>query len=440
MRFLRWLLRVDVPTPVRSTAEIEAEAAQNYRWNFLFNLLDNSSFAFGFSFINVSTILPLFIGKLTDNPLFIGLLAVIAQAGWLLPQLFTAHAVERLPRKKPVVVNLGLFLERLPYWVLALSPLLAVRSPRLALIVFFVSFAWLIFGAGIVATAWQDMIARMFTVQRRGRYFGTANFAGTLLAMVSAGIIAYLFEHVAFPVNFFIMFLLAALFIGLSWIFLAFVREPAQRSETPALSQRDYLRRLPLIIRHDHNFRNFLLARMVLGLGGIGSGFITIAALQRWQVGDATVAQYNFVLVIGQALGSLAFGFLADHIGHKFNFLFGILTGFVAYLIAWLIPDPQWYPLVFFLQGLSGSAFIVSGMMLVLEFCVPERRPTYIGLANTISGIVGFIAPMLGTALVGLGYGWVFASSACAYLLGGLLLLIWVREPRRVGVGVVPLA
>ena len=42
------------------------------------------------------------------------LLAVIAQSAWFLPQLFTANAVERLSRKKPVVVNLGLFLERMP--------------------------------------------------------------------------------------------------------------------------------------------------------------------------------------------------------------------------------------------------------------------------------------------------------------------------------------
>ena len=43
---------------------------------------------------------------------------MIAQAGWFLPQLFTANLTEQLARKKPVVVNLGLFLERLPVWLM----------------------------------------------------------------------------------------------------------------------------------------------------------------------------------------------------------------------------------------------------------------------------------------------------------------------------------
>ena len=111
---LRWLLELDRPTPPRTDAEIAAEVERNYRWNFAVNLLDGAFFWFGASFASSTTILPLFISKLTSDPLPIGLLAVIAQAAWFLPQLFTANLIERLARKKPVVVNLGLFLERLP--------------------------------------------------------------------------------------------------------------------------------------------------------------------------------------------------------------------------------------------------------------------------------------------------------------------------------------
>jgi hypothetical protein len=111
---LRWLLQVDQPVPDRNEAEIEAEVERNYRWNYWVNLLDGATFWFGSSFISSATIVPLFVSKLSDSAWAIGVTAVIAQGSWYLPQLFTANLVERLPRKKPVVVNLGFFTERLP--------------------------------------------------------------------------------------------------------------------------------------------------------------------------------------------------------------------------------------------------------------------------------------------------------------------------------------
>jgi MFS family permease len=180
LRFLsvpRWLrratvvlLQADRPAPLRTDAEVAAEVERNYRWNFTVNLLDGATFWFGATFISSSTITPLFISKLTDSPLPIGLVAAIAQSAWFLPQLFTANAVERLPRKKAVAVNLGFFLERLPLWLLVVSALLAATSPLLALLLFFVGYTWHGLGAGIIATAWQDLIARCFPVARRGRF------------------------------------------------------------------------------------------------------------------------------------------------------------------------------------------------------------------------------------------------------------------------------
>ncbi|HSM58184.1 MAG TPA: hypothetical protein VK879_18670, partial [Candidatus Sulfomarinibacteraceae bacterium] len=167
---LRRLLQLDRPVPPASDEEANAAAERNYRWNFTVNLLDGASFWFGLSFASSSTIGPLFISKLTDSTVAIGLLAVVAQGGWFLPQLFTANAVERLARKKPVVVNLGFFLERLPMWFLIPAALLAPRSGGLALTVFLVSYAMHAVGAGVVATAWQDLIARCFPVEKRGRF------------------------------------------------------------------------------------------------------------------------------------------------------------------------------------------------------------------------------------------------------------------------------
>jgi MFS family permease len=429
---MRWLLQVDQPVSPRSEGEVAAEVEQNYRWNFTVNLLDGASFWFGLSFISSATIVPLFISKLTDSTLAIGLVAVIAQGSWFLPQLFTANVVERLARKKPVVVNLGFFLERLPMWLIVLAALLAGRSATAALLLFLLGYAWHGLGAGVIATAWQDMLARCFPVARRGRFFGTTMFVGAGIGAAAAVFSAWMLRTFPFPTNFVYSFVIAATFINLSWVFLALTREPVAPVTAPRQSNRQFWSDLPQLLRRDVNFRRFLLARLLLALSGMGTGFVTLAAVQQWQVADSTVGVYTAVYLAGQTVGNLLFGILADKFGHKLSLEISGLAAMLAFLLAWLAAAPAFYFAVFALIGVYTGAVIVSGIMVVLEFPVPEKRPTYVGLANTSVGIVSALAPLLGAGLATIGYEWLFVMSAVSGLLAFGLMRWWVREPRFV--------
>src|SRR5512145_334873 len=88
---------------------IQQQIERDYRWNFIVNALDGASFWFGMSFFSSAIILPLFVSHFTDNPMAIGLISFLGWGGVLLPQLFTANAVERAPRKKFFPVTLGFF-------------------------------------------------------------------------------------------------------------------------------------------------------------------------------------------------------------------------------------------------------------------------------------------------------------------------------------------
>lgn len=424
------LLQTNRPVPLRSESEIAAEAEHNYRWNFTVNLLDGATFLFGISFLSSSTIAPLFISKLTNNPLPIGLVAVIAQGGWFLPQLFTANVVEQLPRKKPVVINLGLFLERLPIWVLVLAALVAGRFPTLALVLFLIGYAWHALGAGMIATSWQDLIARCFPVKRRGRFLGITSFIGTGMGAVGAVLSSSLLKAFPFSTNFVYIFAIAAIALMFSWFFLALTREPVQLVAGPRQSNRQFLARLPGIIRRDHNFRRFLVARSLMALGNLGTGFVTVSAIQRWQTPDSTVGIYTAILLIGQTMGNLFFGFLADRFGHKLSLELGSLALALAFTLAWLARSSEWMFGVFFLLGINTGAILVSGILVALEFSEPQRRPTYVGMANTAVGLVGMVAPLLGAWLAGMGYDWLFAIGTIVNLTALATMRWWVREPR----------
>ncbi|MEZ4864009.1 MAG: MFS transporter [Caldilineaceae bacterium] len=427
---IRRLLQLDQQAPARSQAELVAEAQQNYRWNFTFGLLDGAFFWFGSSFVSAATILPLFVSKLTDNPLIIALLPILGQATWYLPQLFTAGLTERLARKKPVVINLGFFVERMPTWFMPLAALMSLAAPRLALVMFLVAYGLHGLGAGAIAPAWSDLIARCFPVERRGWFFGFTAFVGAGLGALGALFSGWLLEQYAFPTNFVYAFLLAALMILLSWVFLAQMRETVEPTPPRPQGRRANRAKIGRILRGDQNFRHFLQARLLGNLSSMGVGFITVVALHRWQVSDGMVGLFTIALLSGQTLGTLVAGVVADRFGNKQTLMGSFSANTAAFLLAWQAPTSVWYFPVFLLVGFGLGMHMVAGVLIALEFSVPAHRPTYVGIANTANGIGIAIAPLVGGLLATLSYEWLFLASATAGIGAVLLFHTCVHDPR----------
>ena len=428
---LRRMLQVDLPASERTDEDVEAEASQNYRWNFGVNLADGALFMLAQSFISATTILPFFVSRLTDNPFFIGLLAVIAHGGWFFPQLFSAGPIERSNRKKPWLINLGFFVERLPLMLLPATALLAVRAPTWTLTLFLLTFALYNLGAGIIAPAWQDLIAVCFPPTRRGRLMGIAMFVGTVLGALGANASSRILDTLPFPGNFMTLFALAALLMLIGWVVLALTREPVRRVRRSEENRLRIWTRLGRILRRDLNFRRFLIARGLLAASGMGMAFVTAAAVRRWDVSGGTVGNFTVALLVGQAVGNLLFGFLADRRGHKLPLVLGGIAAALAYIIAGIAPSPLFYYPVFLLLGAYISAIIVSGLMIVLEFVGFEQRPTYVGITNSIIGAVNVVIPLVGGALATFNYTYLFVFSAAAALLSALLTSLWVVDPRH---------
>ena len=414
----------------------DPEVERNYRHNATVSILDGTFFWCGSSLIAARTILPLFVSHLTDSRLVIGLLSVLASTGWLLPQLFTVNWVQRMPRKKFAPVNIGLFTERLPVFMMVLAAWLATRSIKTALVAFLVAYAWHAVGAGVVAVGWQDMLAKVLPVDRRGRVFGITNFGGTATGILGAAAAAWLLDRYAFPYGYVLCFAAATVLIFISWGFLALTREPAQANPGPVVSQREYWRRLPTILRVDRNFRRYLSSQVVTTMGGMAIGFLAVYAAERWHLPDSQAGSFTASMLVGQAASNLVFGALADRKGHKLVLELSVLLGALSVGLASLAPAPAWFYVVFALVGASTAGFILSGIMIVFEFSDPEVRPTYIGLNNTVGGIFAAAAPMLGGWLAGVvGYRVLFAVAALVSL-AGLALLRWtVQEPRKAEAG-----
>jgi MFS family permease len=412
--------------------EAQQEVERNYKHNFTVNALDGAIYWFGYSFMAPAIILPLYLKHFTDNPLIFGLIPFLNTAGFLLPQLFTSNAVERAPRKKIFPVNYGFFTERLPVLLFPVSAaLFAADQPFVALALFLLLYSWYSGGAGLIIVGWQDMIAKIIPVDRRGRFFGTTQFLGNITGFAGTLAVPVILSRFDFPTGFVILFTAAAALVLTSWFFLALTREPAVANPKPAVSQAAYLRTLPRVVRSDPNFLRYLIFFTVFSLGGMGSGFLIVYSAQQWNLSDSYGSVFASTMVFGQILSNIVIGFLSDRRGHKVVLEAGALLSGLSFLLAFLAQSPLWFYPIFILRGMVFAVINISAITIVMEFTSPENRPTYFGLANTVPGIASSLAPLLGGWLAhAAGYPPIFALSA-VLSFASLALLRWmVRDPR----------
>ena len=411
---------------------LQEEVRRHLRHNILVNTLEGTFFWIGMAFYSYQTVLPLFVSKLSDSPYPLGILAMLGNSGWLLPQLFTARWVQRTPVKKNIVVRVGFFSERLPYVLLALLAWTIARPyPRVALVATLVIAAWGAYGAGLIAIAWQSMIAKIIPQELRGRFIGVTSALGMIGGALAASFVAYVLNAYPFPRNFAISFSLGALFTLLSWFILSLTREPP---DPPLESSEEPLplwREVPRVLRRDANFAGFLLARGLGALGLMGMGFLAVYAIRRWHLSDGQAGVFGSVMMGSQFLAYLVLGVLADRQGHKRVLELGALATALGFGVATLAPLPHFIYLSFVGLGMMQASYIVSGMMIVPEFAPPEELAIYFGIASTLTGMVAVLVPIVGAWIASLwGYPTVFAISGGAALLSWVVYAVRVQDPR----------
>jgi MFS family permease len=411
---------------------LQRQVQASFRWNFCVNLVDAAFYMLGLNLVSQATIMPLLVSELTPSRIAIGLIPATFNVAFLLPQLLTANYAERLPRQKPFVMLLGSVGERVPFLLMGLVVWwLARPAPTITLVVFYLLLATTAASNGTVTPAWYSMIAKVIPVHRRGLWAGLGHSLGALLAIAGAGLAGHILARWPFPRNYGLCFFLAFLSVMISWVGLSLTREPASPVVKPRTSQRDYLRQLPAILRRDGNYVRFLIGRTVANLGTMAGGFFMVYGKENIPGALEQVGTLTAILVGSQAVMNLLWGIVGDRKGHKVVLCIAALLMALAAAAARVAFSLSGLWVAFALLGMSISAAAISSMNIIVEFCAPEDRPTYIGLTNTLLA-PGMLAPIVGGWLATwAGYRGLFTVAMILSLLGSALLALWVREPRH---------
>lgn len=422
-------------TPQRaawSPEEYEAYIEKHQGWNFAVNLFDITFFNLAMSFIFGSTVLALYTSYLTSSAVLIGLIPALQNVSFFWPQLLLARRIERLPRKKDLLVKVSL-IERLPYFIVAALALFWPSAPRsLAYGVLAACLTIASAAAGLGGPAWNAMLAKVIPPTRRGRLFGLSSALGGVLGMAGAALSSRILGLYPYPTSFGLCFLLCFGAQILSYTGLSLNREPPRAPAHEVPPTKDYWKRLPSILRNHRNLRNYLVARALLILGGMATTFYVIYGRARFGMADEAVANLTIVALATQSVATPLFGLLADRRGNKVVAEWACLFGVVGILFALAAPSAPWLIAVFVAINISSAAFMIMAMSMPLDFGTPEELPTLVALSNTILALPILLSPLLGGWLVDhVGYVALFSAAAVLSAAGWAVMHWAVRDPRH---------
>lgn len=398
--------------------------------NFAANVCDGALFSLALSLVSQQTLLPVLVKKIGGNNIAVGLLPVLWTAGFNFPQIFIANFAQRFGRKKNLVLITALA-QRVPWLLLAvIAFFLEALPPQTGLLLFFAMFTLAAIAGSINLPAWFDLVAKITPIDLRGRLFAARIMLGSVLGVFGGWVVIQVLGTLRYPKSFACLFVLAFGTMMVSYVFLVLLKEENSTPLTNRQSFQTHLHSLPIILRRERNFRNFLVADALLIAATMGGAFYTVNAMEKFSLSEAYAGTFTMVMMCSIVFGNLFFGYIADHFGHKLNLLLSACFTCAACLIALFAPNIEIYLLVFaawaFTTGLHG----VSRLPIIAEFCSPEQRPTYIALTNMVT------APFVIAGIAGgwmanhFGYDVVFLITAVLALSAAVWLKVMVSEPR----------
>jgi len=402
--------------PARSTMNRD-------RRNFLAFLGEAICFGMSMTFAGMTTILPAFIGQLTSSKIVVGLFTSAVYGAWLLPQLVFANLLTNKRRKKPYM-TLGGLLGRPLILFYALALVLGLyRKPMLALALLFVARVGFMATDALSAVAWFDVLAKAIPERRRGRLFGTAQAINGILSIGAGAVIAALLgsKGPRFPLNYAAIFAISGGFLSLSLVFWSFVVEPEEPVAEERPSWREYVPQLLQTLRSDRAYGQVIVLRLLAAFDLLALGFYILFATSWLNLPPATIGVYAAVQTVGGILGSLGFGAISERGGSHRVIQVATALNLAVPLIGLLlflggarsgVAIPVIYGLVFLLVGAVSSSFILGFDNYVLELAPAGQCPTYIGLFNTIGGVLILLPTLGGWLLQKTSYGVLFGLTA----------------------------
>jgi MFS family permease len=348
---------MDKPVPAEGKKGIEGQ----YRRNYIALLLDGFFFSFASSIFSHTTVLPVYVSGLSENRIFISLLAVLffslSNGASVLSCVIGVNT--RSPKWAAVIICMT---QRAGFFLIFLSTWAVTGNRNLAIGLFFFSYAVYGIAAGMSGPVHSTLVSR--AIHRNvASFYGTYSLSGALAGIIGAQVIRVLLERYSFPVNYGRLFLLGVAVAMLSTLSLAagISETKEEKRETMNFS------RLPFIFRkiltENKRYRHFLLVRIFAAMAEMCIPFYIIRVQSMDGAGGGTVGIMTTVLLVSNMASAKIIGRIGDRTGPLMMMRIAAGAGVLAAVLALLMPSPVFgYVLFVLVSAAERGAYLATSV------------------------------------------------------------------------------
>jgi MFS family permease len=396
-------------------------ARKHFKQNFFLGVSNGILFNFAWAFTSTSTVLPLFISKLTPSQFLVGLASTLEALGWFLPQIAIAAITLHRREQKPVYIKTA-FLRGGSFLLFAvLVFFLGKENPSYLLAAFFFLFSLYSLGGGLAGVSFTDMVGKTIPEKKRGSFFGARMLVGGGLSALAGFLIQQILNLYDFPKNFGVLFLIASVLIIVALFSVCMMKEPttAQRPEKRGVKENLLLGFK--ITKTDRSYRMLLLTRIAIGSYVMGLPFYIIYAQRYLFIPSSWAGIFLTVQMLGYLSSNLLWAYLSNRGKNDLVLLYSAVFSAICPLLVLsnvVLGIPLWaYGTIFFFLGATISGADLGYMNYLLQVAPEERRPIYVGFSNTVVGPTIFLSAVGGMILQ-------VSSFTCLYFILSLLSLV----------------
>ncbi len=255
-------------------------------------------------------------------------------------------------------------------------------------------------------------------------------------------------EGLPFPANYAFVFLCAWACFMVSLVIVFFLQEnPVTDESLRQAKASSFQQDLRHILKTDRVFRRTILARFLVSVEAMAASFYVVFIRESLQLTDAVIGQFTLAFILGSIAGIVVFGWLHDRYGtlrvlqasSTMQFIAPLLAFVVALIPAIVDVRPELAVGLLLvsvaLNGAVSHSLLLGYLGYVIDNAAERYRATYVGVFNTVNGVVS-LAPVVGGVLIDTLARTIALSAAYAIAFGivtvavGIGVVLSFRLPR----------
>ena len=386
---------------------IDENACKVVPGNFFITLLSYFFNKIADAIANAKVVLPWLMESLSVPLYLISFLVPIKESGSLIPQLFIAAYVRKLPLRK-YIWSIGTLLQAICMILIAIVAWnLQGLEAGLAIITLLIAMS---LARGLCSVAAKDVIGKTIPKTRRGALNGYSAMLSSIL-VVSFGI--YLLTNSQKPFsaeNFGVLFTVAGLF----WILASFtylrIKEFEGEIEGGGNAFNVAIAKLS-ILKKDKPFRLFVITRALFLCAVLSAPFFVVIAQQNSDSNTFLLGLFILSGGLADMLSANFWGKFSDQSSKKVMILGASIAtsmGFIVVSIDFFYQNLFSYiylmPVIYFILSIGYQGIRIGRKTYIIDLAEGNKRTDYVAVSNTLIGIILLASGLIGTlsSIIGL--------------------------------------